>query len=208
MGTHGRRGLQRAFIGSVTEGVLRGSDIPVLTINFNARLDPQATHPFRRAVVAVDDSEPARAAVDVAIAFAQFNKIALRFVTVLDTVELVERASLYGYDPRPISDEMRADAAPVLEAAAQAARVAGIDVETALVEGHPVATLVEELKNADLGIMGSHGRQGLQRLMLGSVAEDIVRGSPVPVLVVRRDETLAATRPALARAQSPVMMAF
>lgn len=60
-------------------------------------------------------------------------------------------------------------------------------VETDTVVGHPAASVVEyaDDHDADIVVVGSHGRQGLSRMVLGSVAEDIVRRSPVPVTVVR-----------------------
>jgi nucleotide-binding universal stress UspA family protein len=65
----------------------------------------------------------------------------------------------------------------------------GLDVETAIVEGSPARDIVEyaEDEGCDLVVMGTHGRSGVNRLLLGSVAERVVRTSPVPVMTVRVD---------------------
>jgi nucleotide-binding universal stress UspA family protein len=70
---------------------------------------------------------------------------------------------------------------------AAAAERAGVRVRTALVDGAPAGTILNyvESEGIDLVVMGTHGRRGLDRLLLGSVAQQVVRRSPVPVLVVR-----------------------
>jgi nucleotide-binding universal stress UspA family protein len=63
----------------------------------------------------------------------------------------------------------------------------GVNIESMVVEGYPSAAIIDvaEKKSADLIVMGSHGRSGLKRLWIGSVAESVVREAPVPVLIVR-----------------------
>lgn len=71
--------------------------------------------------------------------------------------------------------------------AAQLAADRGVPIETVLEVGRPSATIVEYAAEHDLDVivMGSHGRKGVSRILLGSVAEAVVRRSPVPVTVVR-----------------------
>jgi nucleotide-binding universal stress UspA family protein len=66
-------------------------------------------------------------------------------------------------------------------------REKGIQIETALLTGDPAALIVEKAKrcDADLIVMGTHGRRGLAHMLMGSVAEKVVRHSPLPVLTVR-----------------------
>lgn len=75
----------------------------------------------------------------------------------------------------------------LLSNARQTAAAADIPVETVTETGRPAPTIVEYAETHDIDqiIMGSHGRQGVSRLLLGSVAESVVRRSPVPVTVVR-----------------------
>jgi nucleotide-binding universal stress UspA family protein len=70
---------------------------------------------------------------------------------------------------------------------ANARDAAGRDVETRTEVGRPASTIVElaDEEDADMIVMGSHGREGLSRILLGSVAEHVLRESPVPVMVVR-----------------------
>jgi nucleotide-binding universal stress UspA family protein len=63
----------------------------------------------------------------------------------------------------------------------------GIIIETRVLEGYPSSALLDVAKNtsSDLIVMGSHGRTGLKRLWLGSVAESVVQEAPIPILIVR-----------------------
>jgi nucleotide-binding universal stress UspA family protein len=184
MGTHARSGVARAFLGSTTEGVLRASHVPVLAVRAGTPLKGMPL--FRSALVAVDDSEPANAAVAVAAKVARALRSELTLCNVADTRALYDKAATYGYDPQQIADELRARARSILERASVRAALEP-PPRTEVVEGEPVAALVAEAERlaARLIVIGSHGRRGLQRLMLGSVAEHVVRRSPVPVLVVR-----------------------
>jgi nucleotide-binding universal stress UspA family protein len=73
--------------------------------------------------------------------------------------------------------------------ALHALRVNGVDVEYRLVEGEPAATIVDVARATDcnLIVMGTHGRGGIARVLLGSVAEDVLRRAPCPVLTVKAD---------------------
>jgi nucleotide-binding universal stress UspA family protein len=195
MGTHGRDGLSRTLLGSVTEGVLRACDIPVLTVN--QTIAPEHAHAaFRRLVVAVDDSEPADAALDAAIVLAARTQAHVTICSVIDTRALFDRAGTYGYDPAPMLAEMHAATdAHLANILAQLDR-RGVTLETVVVEGEPASALVAAAASAqaDLLVIGSHGRRGLRRFFLGSVAENVVRHSPTPVLVVRTHTAVAAHR--------------
>jgi len=69
--------------------------------------------------------------------------------------------------------------------ASELAKAAGVDAETKLVETRPVEAILAEAKNHDLIVMGTHGRSGLDRFMLGSVTEAVLQRSDKPVLVLR-----------------------
>lgn len=72
-----------------------------------------------------------------------------------------------------------------LSKASELAKAAGVDAETKLVETRPVEAILAEAKNHDLIVMGTHGRSGLDRFMLGSVTEAVLQRSDKPVLVLR-----------------------
>ncbi len=89
--------------------------------------------------------------------------------------------------PLPIADHMLAGAKRLMPAYLDAVRKTGVDVEAFYVDGRPVDAILKAAEDcgADLIVMGTHGRRGLRRLVLGSVAEAVVRQSEVPVLTVR-----------------------
>ncbi|WP_416841227.1 universal stress protein [Haloferax sp. DFSO52] len=86
-----------------------------------------------------------------------------------------------------LDDLLRSDAKAALELVERAAEREGVPVETHILEGSPSREIVEfaERGECDLIVMGTHGRGGIDRLLLGSVAEKVVRASSVPVLTVR-----------------------
>jgi nucleotide-binding universal stress UspA family protein len=184
MGTHARTGVARTFLGSTTEGVLRSSDVPVLTVRAN---EPLAGEPFARALVGIDDSEASDAAVSIAGKLARLLGTKLTACFAIDSNSLYENAVSYGFDPVPLLHDMRADGQASVERALARASIAPGTAAVAIVEGKPSSAVLDAAKetNATLIVVGSHGRRGLRRFFLGSVAESIVRRSDVPVLVVR-----------------------
>lgn len=185
MGTHARSGLTRAFLGSTTEGVLRMSETPVLTVR--AGIGKGEDELFRRAVVAVDDSAPAEAALGLAARLAISMNTEVVVGHAIDTRHLHDMAAQYGYDPKPILDDWYADARTLIKPLLLKVGLA-TSTEPTIVEGNPASAILQlaQDQKADVIVVGSHGRSGLARLILGSVAEGVVRRSPIPVLVVRR----------------------
>jgi nucleotide-binding universal stress UspA family protein len=186
MGTHGRTGPARVFLGSTTEGVLRACSIPVLTVRTAAQAAEPAW-PFESALVAVDESDPSDAGVALALEMGEREGVRLAFCNVVASEDILDKAGTYGYDPASILDEMRRTGAELVAAPLAKAQGLGVHAATIVVEGEPVRKLLEAAAeaNADLIVIGSHGRRGLRRLFVGSVAENLVRDSPRPVLVVR-----------------------
>jgi nucleotide-binding universal stress UspA family protein len=182
MGTHARTGVARTFLGSTTEGVLRMSSIPVLTVRSAGRIQPA---PFGTALVAVDDSEPADAALAVGTMLASTAGTHIVACHVLETAHLYNNAIAYGFDPGPLAEEMRSESSAILKRALARAALAP-DTPVAMVDGDAVEAVLAaaDERHVDVIVVGTHGRRGLRRLILGSVAEHIVRSSPIPVLVV------------------------
>jgi nucleotide-binding universal stress UspA family protein len=184
MGTHARTGLVRALMGSTTEGVLRGSRVPVLAVHAETRLRESAF--LRTALVAVDDSDPADAAIALSAKLASVRGTRLIVCNVADTRDIYEMAGTYAYDPGQLVDEALASAHAILERAYARLATSG-RAEMAVLEGEPVEAIVAAAERyaVDVIVIGSHGRRGIPRLLLGSVAEHVVRRSRVPVIVVR-----------------------
>lgn len=179
MPTRGRTGLAQAVLGSVTERVLRRSDTPVLVLP----PDGEAEYPYRDILVPTDGSDPSAEALDAGAAVANALGATLHVLTVVDMrrpgVDIRSEAGMDGL-------EQRANA--LVEEATARARDAGVDsVVGHVASGHDIAggiTGAVETHDADLVVMGTHGRSGLDRFLLGSVTERTVRTAPVPVLAV------------------------
>lgn len=185
LGTHARSGLPRTFLGSTTEGVLRSSSTPVLAVHSD--MAPPAERLFAKILVAVDDSDPADAAVALAARLVHAPGASAVVCSAFDADDVFGKAATYGYDPTPFLETMRAHAQDVVDRALVHGGFPARTATASVVEDEPSHGIVAEAARvgADLIVIGSHGRRGLRRLFLGSVAEHVVRHSPVPVLVVR-----------------------
>lgn len=186
MGAQGRTGLAHFFLGSTTEGVLQHCATPVMTVRA-ATSEQRGVDTLSRILVAVDDSDPADAAIELALSLGDNESARLIFCTVIATSDLLDKAATFGYDARPMLRSLHAAGRDLLSPPLDRARRLGIHADTMVVEGDAAAEIVKAAisMNADLIVMGSHGRRGLQHLFIGSVAERIVRTSFVPVIVVR-----------------------
>jgi nucleotide-binding universal stress UspA family protein len=145
---------------------------------------------YKRILVPIDGSDAANRALATAIGLAQAFGGRLRLVHVLN-----ENVWLAGYDVQSgpsgeLLRVMREAGTKVLDDGMAVARAAGVEADNMLFDkfgerlGETVATAAK-LWNADLVVVGTHGRRGMSRLLLGSGAEQILRLAPVPVLAVR-----------------------
>jgi|SRR5579864_5513472 len=145
---------------------------------------------FKRILIPVDGSAPSDAAVDLGIIFAADQHAELGFVHVCDMARmaaLVSGAGMVATDPSPMFSAEREFGQALLHSAVEkAAARAGAHAMTFYEEGGCVDAIlgVAERWNADLIIVGSHGRGGIARALLGSVAEGVLRRARVPVLVM------------------------
>ena len=144
---------------------------------------------YRRILVAVDGSAAANKGLREALRVAKAGKAKLCIVHVVD--EYYAFASFEGMAPgQDLLPVFRAGGKRVLDKAKRAADAAGVRASTVLREmiGGPAADpIVREARKqrADLIVLGTHGRRGVRRLVLGSDAEQVVRTASVPVLLVR-----------------------
>jgi nucleotide-binding universal stress UspA family protein len=185
VGTHGRGAVKRLFLGSTAADVLRRSNVPVFIVPPHA--DARFALAAGRVLVAVDASEPGDAALNFAESLAQSEGASLVLCTAVDTRDLVSKASDYGYDGRPLLSDMRQSADAVLERASEHAAARHVTCEQSVVNGEPAGSIAAAaaVQGAGMIVIGTHGRRGLERLFLGSVAEGVVRQAAVPVAVVR-----------------------
>jgi nucleotide-binding universal stress UspA family protein len=175
MGTHGRSGIERWFLGSETEWLMRHSPVPVLTISAKERLRSPA---FRRILVTTDFSEGTRDALEYAFSIAQENESKITFMHVVNDlavdVSRKYRESLIG-GVRSQLEKM---------VPAEAWDWCGIDTRVEV--GHPYRVIERTLEKEkpDLLVMNIHGKGMLDRALLGSTAERIVRSARCPVMLI------------------------
>ncbi len=156
--------------------------------------------PFNHILVPVDFSEPAQRALDLALTLA--SKFESK-VTLLHASWTPPSAYMaYGEGIYWPTAEMEQAAQRELDALASRAKAQHPRTESALIAGEPWQMILEAAKarGCDLIVMGTHGRRGLSRVFLGSVAEKVVRLSPVPVMTVSGKAEQAAKEKVLAEA--------
>lgn len=140
---------------------------------------------YDRILVPTDGSAEGEQAVAHAVELASEHGSTVHALYVINTASyagLPMESSWEGID-----EMLRADAEDAVTAVERLARERNVPVQTAVVEGSPSKQIVHyaEANDCDLVVMGTHGRGGIDRLLLGSVTEKVVRGSNVPVLTVR-----------------------
>ncbi len=185
MTTHGRGPLGRAWMGSVADGVVRQAHCPVLLLR------PQEEEvPLRldRIVVSLDGSDASERALPQATLLARQWGSRLHLTSIIPTPHSVAVPYL---DASPEAEEVRQslerDYREYLERTAAPLREAGLEVELEVVRAEQVGQGLEGVltrSGAGLLVMSTQGRGGVARLLLGSVANRMVRSAPVPVLVV------------------------
>jgi nucleotide-binding universal stress UspA family protein len=179
MPTRGKEGISRYLGGSVSEKVVRLSPIPVLTTRMQA--DEEFTFPYERILVPTDGSEAATRAVRHGLSLADALDATVHALSAVEDTAL-------GLDVRStVAGEASERAArEAVEHVADLAGDHGVPVETHVDHGSPVAVIRDAIDATDAHavVMGTTGRRGTDRILLGSVAEKTVRTAQVPVITV------------------------
>jgi nucleotide-binding universal stress UspA family protein len=144
---------------------------------------------YKRILVPVDGSPTSTAGLNEALRLAKNQKARVRLVHIVDEVPIFA-SSEGGLNIEPVIESLKSGGKRILARTAKLAAARGVRAETEMVENatsRVADVLVARTKRwrADLIVMGTHGRRGVNRLVLGSDAELVVRNSPVPVLLVR-----------------------
>jgi nucleotide-binding universal stress UspA family protein len=185
MGTHGRRWAQRMLLGSVTEEVVRTAACPVLTVQTDVEETPGQD--VRRILVPVDFSDASETAVEHAAELAQTYDTQIEL---LHVVEEVTYPSAYGVDPVYMPpQEMIPRVEESLGEIAQK-KIGHEGVQISATVGYAPLTILDHIEDndVDLVVIATHGRTGLGRMLLGSVAERVIRRSAVPVFIVKPEQ--------------------
>ena len=190
LGTHGRGGLKRLFLGSVAEKVVQHAHCKVLVVRTREREFVTAENEspaLRRILVPIDFSETSHAALEEAADLASRFDAELHLLHVVEnnSASVSEIALAYPIFQSYIHDLVKTAAAQMdgLRLPASIARVP----ERKVVVGAPIDRINDYAAehDIDLIVMGTHGRTGPSHWLMGSVAERVVRSAPCPVLVSR-----------------------
>lgn len=175
MGRKGRHRLERALVGSVTARVIGYSHRDVLVVPQNSAVG------WQKILIATDGSRYSESAMERAIDFAISYGGELIILSVVDVPD-----EFYGESP-DVLDSLVVKAQTYAERARQMAEAANIKVQSFVREAETWQAIIDmaDEKKADTIIMGSHGRTGLKRLLMGSVTEKVIGHAPCPVLVIK-----------------------
>ncbi|MFW5895880.1 MAG: universal stress protein [archaeon] len=143
---------------------------------------------YDRILVPTDGSDATARAVEEAVDLAAAHDATIHALYVLNTASFASiptESSVEG-----VSDMLEREGTAALDEVEAVARERGVPVERVQLDGSPAREIIRyaEGGDCDLIVMGTHGRGGIDRLLLGSVAERVVRSSKVPVLTVHVDE--------------------
>lgn len=143
---------------------------------------------YRNIVIATDGSEYSKRAISYGIELAKISGAMVHALHVVDTTSSISQSWTVGKGS--ISEILKKEGEKAISEIKEREEASGIEVKEVLLEGHPSNEIIDfaENNNIDLIVMGTLGKTGLDRYMMGSVAEKVVRGSKVPVLVVRGEE--------------------
>jgi nucleotide-binding universal stress UspA family protein len=175
LGVKGHNLSETVLMGSVTARVIGYGVTNVLVIPRESRLD------WQRILVPVDGSTSSRAAADLAFRLADSYGSQVTIATVADIP-----SHLYGVSAQAV-DKILTESRHHLDEIRREAESREVDADYIIREGEPAEILTELAgkKESDLIVMGSHGRTGLTRLLMGSVTDRVIKNSARPILVVR-----------------------
>ncbi len=143
---------------------------------------------YRNIVIATDGSENSQRAISYGIEIAKLSGATVHALYVVDTSSFSSIPMDAGWEE--MYEILRKEGEKAIFEVKERGEVAGVKVREVLSEGHPSTEIINfaEKNDIDLIVMGTLGKTGLDRFLLGSVAEKVVRNSKVPVLVVRSEE--------------------
>lgn len=200
MTTHGRGAIGRWAFGSVADQVTRTSPVPVLVVRPRPGANLTVAPTIHRLIVPLDGTLLAEAALPVALSLATRLQVPIHLVTVIDPAGLtpLALATVAAVDAELFEDRvarLRGDAEAVLAEPDARLRQAGVVTSWEVLHGSPGPAITDAVQPGDLIVLTSHGHSGIKRLLLGSVAEKLIREGPVPVILVPAADDLAGATP-------------
>ena len=184
MPTHGRQGVSRYLLGSVTEKVVRLASVPVLT----ARMQPdeQLKFPYENVLIPTDGGAGAARVAEYGLSFAAALDATVHVLSVVEEESL--GVDVGSSEARQEREQAATDAVEDVVSKAETIGVTG--TVSHIEHGTPVQKILDTIDSNDIDavVMGTTGKRGTDRILLGSVAEKTVRSAPVPVITVRDED--------------------
>jgi nucleotide-binding universal stress UspA family protein len=184
MTTHGRGPLSRFWLGSVADELVRRATVPVLLVR--PQETPSAAEPvFRHILIPLDGSILAEQVLEPATALGRLMEAKYTLLRVYGPVE-ESRLGPEVHRLEPPTEELRKAAQAYLDGVAERLRRQGHTTQTQVAFGqHPPSVILDVAQShaVDLIALETHGRRGVARLLLGSVADKVLRGAVTPVLI-------------------------
>ena len=201
LGTHGRTGLERILLGSTAERVLTMAPCPVLTVrepNGSEGWHKRVPIKFEHIIVPIDFSDCSRDALESGIQIAKDFNASLTLLHVLEPVSYGNDFTL-GHTAEQGQLDERIDSQ--LRVCLSAIQSAGVSVREVIRGGVPTDSILEVVHASacDLIVMGAHGRRGIAHLMMGSVAEAVLRRASCPVLAMKSPQFVLGHRRVVSR---------
>jgi nucleotide-binding universal stress UspA family protein len=143
---------------------------------------------YKEIMIATDGSEHVRTAIESAIEIAKLSEAKLYAVHVIALGFYSTTHSINSEWEKAMKDQLIKESYEATSYVEKAGRAENVEVESVILEGSPAEEIIDfaEKNDIDLIVIGTHGMSGFQRFLLGSVAENVIRHSKKPVLVVRR----------------------
>lgn len=189
MTSHGRGGIGRMVLGNVADQLVHRLHVPVMILRPEEKKHKIAAPPARRIMVPLDGSDVAASILDQATTFARLTDSELVLVSILQPIPILIPPFLWPPERLTDSPEQRElTTRRYLEEVKQDLRGAGLEVTSLVRESSKVAREILRLateQECSLIAMATHGASGLDRVMLGSVADQVVRHADIPVLLLR-----------------------
>jgi nucleotide-binding universal stress UspA family protein len=180
MGTHGRRGIKRLIMGSVTSKVIVNSPCDVMVVK---KPCTECTGEYKSILVPFDGSEFSKKALEHACQLSKIDKAEIKVLYVIPRYEEM----IEFFKTESIKKSLAQEAEKIINESKRIALKHGLTADAAILEGHAKEKIIEtanKLKN-DLIVMGAHGWKGVSRAIMGSTTERVIMNASCPVLVVK-----------------------
>ncbi|KKK66103.1 hypothetical protein LCGC14_2967460 [marine sediment metagenome] len=187
IGTHGRAGVDRIILGSVAERVVRKAHCPVMVVRSRKYIG------FKRIIVPIDFSDCSRIALEYAAATARAHRSKLTILHVYEEsfIEPYVRAANTEEEAQEIIRGIEQVNEGKYDEFLKKIDLGGVEYDKLLRKGIPSNEIVETAREqqAQLIVVGTHGRSGIKHMLIGSDAEEVVRNAPCDIVVVKPEKS-------------------